>query len=112
MYRAFESGIKSSNMAVTRVVLGLLTLLAPSIKALRVTPGSPCTNVCAPATNTTSSEIVCLDAQYNTTTVGTKFQSCITCALQSNFQDAKTRETDVDWALCMDEKVPGGRRRC
>jgi hypothetical protein len=34
MYRAFESGIKSSNMAVTRVVLGLLTLLAPSIKAM------------------------------------------------------------------------------
>lgn len=98
----FGESIQSSNtMVVTSIVVGLLTLLAPSIEALRVSPGSPCTNVCAPATNTTSSEIVCLDAQYNTTAVGTKFQNCITCALQSNFQDTQTGETDVDWALCM-----------
>ncbi|KKA16688.1 hypothetical protein T310_9697 [Rasamsonia emersonii CBS 393.64] len=86
-------------MAATRAVLCLLSLV-PGILSLRVTPGSPCTSVCANPTNTTTDEIVCLDSQYTSTTTGSQFQSCISCELQSVYGDQSTGETDVDWGLC------------
>lgn len=87
-------------MAVHLAVLGLLTLTTP-IYALRTVGGSPCSDVCGVTTNTTSSEIVCLDQQYNTTTTGQNFQTCVTCLLSSEYQNTTIGETDVDWGLCM-----------
>ncbi|CRG90078.1 hypothetical protein PISL3812_07119 [Talaromyces islandicus] len=76
-----------------------LAAFAPGILALRATSGSPCTSACGTTTNTTSEEIVCLDGQYNVTKTGQTFQSCISCLLQSDFQDEGTGETDVNWGL-------------
>jgi hypothetical protein len=79
-------------------------LFIPAAWTLRVTPGSPCTSVCqlnANDTDTTPSEIACLDSQFNATSgVGSVFHDCITCELQSTFANTATFESDVGWALC------------
>jgi hypothetical protein len=41
-----------------------------------------------------------MDDQYNTTKTGETFQSCVSCLLQSDFQDEGAGETDVNWGLC------------
>lgn len=89
------------------VCLALASLLVFSqlisvVVALQTTAGSPCEDVChRGATNTTSSEIVCLDRQYNSTSKGTDFQRCVECQLASTFSDPDSGESDVSWGLCM-----------
>jgi len=80
--------------------LSLLCLSSVS-DGLRVTNGSPCTDVCnKSSTNTTLNEIVCLDQQFNTTSVGEAFKDCIECELASTYADDESGETDVSWGLC------------
>ncbi|KAL4885588.1 hypothetical protein BJY04DRAFT_180034 [Aspergillus karnatakaensis] len=76
----------------------VLLLLLGQAFALRTTPGSPCENTCSPSNDTLPSEIVCLDAEYNSTDVGRKFQNCVECQLQSTFSD-DFGQTDVEWGL-------------
>lgn len=80
----------------------LLSSPIPVAQGLRTTSGSPCEDKCnrfGPATNTTTSEIVCLDRQYNQTK-GQDFEECISCQLTSPYVDAHSGETDVNWGLC------------
>ncbi|RAH82762.1 hypothetical protein BO86DRAFT_311118 [Aspergillus japonicus CBS 114.51] len=86
-------------MSVAAPLLLLLTSLASSAGALHATYGSPCYDVCTNPTNTTSSEMVCLDESYNTTETGRKFQECVSCELQSNYTDAETQISDFNWGL-------------
>lgn len=79
--------------------MGLYALALPTVHALRTVPGSPCTSVCGVTTNTTSSEISCVDSAYNTTTTGESFKSCVSCLLASPFDNTTSGETDVDWGL-------------
>ncbi|CAG8281642.1 unnamed protein product [Penicillium salamii] len=81
------------------VVLFAIWLLSPAILALRTTSGSPCAGVCGTTTNTTSDEITCLDRSYNGTKTGKNFENCISCQLDSEFHDANTGESDVNWGL-------------
>ncbi|CAG7923771.1 unnamed protein product [Penicillium olsonii] len=74
-------------------------LFSPAILALRTTSGSPCAGVCGTTTNTTSDEITCLDRSYNGTSTGKNFENCISCQLDSEFHDASTGESDVNWGL-------------
>lgn len=89
------------------IILALAILLVsvqlPAVVVgLRTTPGSPCEDVChRSATNTTSSEIVCLDREYNGTSKGSNFQECVGCQLKSDFEDSDSGESDVSWGLCM-----------
>lgn len=81
---------------------GWLLAIATPISALRTVQGSPCTDVCGTTTNTTSAEMACLDADFNSTsgtTVGKKFKSCVSCLLASPYQNTTIGETDVDWGL-------------
>ncbi|KAJ9269647.1 hypothetical protein DTO212C5_4258 [Paecilomyces variotii] len=82
-------------------LLSLSLLCLPSVSdGLRVTNGSPCTDVCNKSTtNTTLNEIVCLDQQFNTTSVGEAFKDCIECELASTYADDESGETDVSWGL-------------
>ncbi|KAJ5632436.1 hypothetical protein N7490_008775 [Penicillium lividum] len=80
----------------------LLSCLIPAVLGLRVTSGSSCTDSCnkwGSATNTTADEISCVDAAYNNTVKGRDFKECITCELESTFEDDTTGETDVNWGL-------------
>ncbi|CAI7639539.1 unnamed protein product [Penicillium discolor] len=77
----------------------LLNSPAPVVFGLKTTSGSPCTDVCGTTANTTSSEIACLDQSYNQSSVGKDFQKCISCQLDSKFNDANTGESDVNWGL-------------
>lgn len=89
-----------------RFVLFALALLVgsavPVAQGLRTTTGSPCMSVChKESTNTTASEIACLDDQYGRDKgKGKTFQDCVTCLLESTYVDRLSGETDVDWGLC------------
>ncbi|PYH36307.1 uncharacterized protein BO87DRAFT_453278 [Aspergillus neoniger CBS 115656] len=77
----------------------LVSHVAPPATALYVSEGSPCWDVCNDPTNTTTSEIVCMDAAYNDTTTGKNFKDCVSCALNSTYTDPSGLVTDVDWGL-------------
>ncbi|KAJ5090639.1 hypothetical protein N7532_009323 [Penicillium argentinense] len=74
-----------------------LFLSAVPVSALRTTSGSPCADVCG-SSNTTASEIACLDSQYNQTKGGA-FEKCVSCQLESTYTDRTSGETDVNWGL-------------
>ncbi|KAJ5996326.1 hypothetical protein N7499_007358 [Penicillium canescens] len=93
MLGLWEGSPRSSSM------LAILLAAAPVVLGLRTTAGSPCTDVCGTITNTTSSEISCLDQSYNTTSTGKDFEKCISCQLESDFHISATGESDVDWGL-------------
>lgn len=83
-------------------------LLLSSTTAIQVTPGSPCASVCLDspdgdslreaASTTNSSNIVCDDVDYFSSTNGQKFKDCITCLQTSNSSSGE--ENDVSWFLC------------
>ncbi|KAJ5308943.1 hypothetical protein N7508_004322 [Penicillium antarcticum] len=93
MLGLWEGSLRSSRM------LAILLAVAPLVSGLRTTTGSPCADVCGTITNTTSSEISCLDQAYNTTSTGKDFEKCISCQLESDFYISATGESDVDWGL-------------
>ncbi|GFG00449.1 hypothetical protein IFM61392_01390 [Aspergillus lentulus] len=87
----------TSLLAAAFLLLGHLT---PAVIGLRTTPGSPCANVCNKvSSNTTGSEIVCLDEQFSQTTKGSDFQNCVECQLESTYSDSSSGQADVDWGL-------------
>ena len=85
------------------LLIHLFALFSPSVLSLHVVPGSNCTAVCTQnvtSSSTTSEDITCFDKEYNTTAVGTSFQSCIACEMESHTFDQRTKQTDLGWALC------------
>ena len=84
-------------------LIHLLVLFSPRVLTLHVVPGSNCTAACTQnvtSSRTTSEDITCFDKEYNSTTVGTSFQSCISCEMESHTFDQRTKQTDLGWALC------------
>ncbi|KAB5575669.1 hypothetical protein GE09DRAFT_1215427 [Coniochaeta sp. 2T2.1] len=81
-----------------RAVLGLM-LFSTTSHAFQVSPDSPCSSQCTidGAGRTNSSEIVCSDADFSTTTSGLKFKNCIECMQNSSYFSGLDR--DVDWFL-------------
>lgn len=87
------------------LVLGFYSTVA---LALQVSPGSPCASVCLenPAQNTTdaitfltsSSEIACVDGDFQGTSVGIKYMSCLQCLQTSTF--STSNQDDQGWFLC------------
>ena len=75
---------------------------------LRVTPGSACASYCmddqdsgahGPANSTTTpSDIVCNNADYWSTAVGTKYRTCLTCLQNSTAVNGS--QSDVGSYLC------------
>lgn len=86
-----------------------LSSVFPAVRGLRTAPGSPCADVCGKTSNTTSSEIACLDSEYDEKK-GQDFEKCVTCLLESSYLDRTSGDTDVNWGLCMliDLLVPPG----
>ena len=85
------------------LLIHLIVLSSPRVLTLHVVPGSNCTAVCTQnvtSSSTTSKDITCFDKEYNTTAVGTSFQSCISCEMESHTFDQQTKQTDLGWALC------------
>ncbi|KGO75667.1 hypothetical protein PITC_030190 [Penicillium italicum] len=94
-----DDGSRASRTLAFFLAVVLLNSPAPAVFALITTPGSPCTDVCGQTANTTSSEIVCADQSYSQTSVGKSFEKCISCQLDSKFNDENTGESDVNWGL-------------
>ena len=85
------------------VALLILSLNVSHVLALYVVPGSNCTDACSSAFtaySTNGSDIVCHDTDYNSTTIGEAFQTCVSCEIQSPAINPYTVQTDVGWALC------------
>lgn len=101
-----DGGSRSSRMLAFVLAAILLNSPAPVVFGLITTPGSPCTDVCGKTTNTTSSEVACADQSYNQTSVGRTFRDCVSCQLDSKFNDENTGESDVNWGLCMSYHLP------
>jgi hypothetical protein len=91
-----------------RASLLSILLLTSKALALQVTPNSPCASVCMDdpsqdasdpnTSNTYPSDIVCNDADYENTSVGRKFASCVNCLRNSTASGAG--ENDQSWFLC------------
>ncbi|KAF3387103.1 hypothetical protein F1880_000817 [Penicillium rolfsii] len=86
-----------------KLAIALLTVLLsnpiPIVLGLKTTGGSPCASICNKvSTNTTASEIVCLDNHFDDSK-GKTFEDCVTCQLQSTYVDRLSGETDVNWGL-------------
>ncbi|KAF2176301.1 hypothetical protein K469DRAFT_700225 [Zopfia rhizophila CBS 207.26] len=92
--------------------LALLGLLFVRAGAVEVTADSPCSNVCInrPGLNvsdigssqTFSGDLSCLDSDYNgddSTAIGRKFRSCVSCEQTSEAVDRVENENDVYWFL-------------
>ena len=121
MYQRISNGVSRSlsisqvrvrqvlTMAILPVTSILsLFLLANRVLALQVSPNSPCASVCLDdpsldasdpnSSNTYGSDIVCLDTSFHTTSVGQKYESCVSC-LQNSTASA-SGESDTEWFLC------------
>lgn len=93
-----------SSLPLNLVIFFLLS----TTTAIQVTPGSSCASVCLDspdgdsmrevASTTNSSDIVCDDVDYFSSTNGQKFKDCITCLQTSNSSSGE--ENDVSWFLC------------
>ncbi|CAG7964774.1 unnamed protein product [Penicillium nalgiovense] len=94
-----DDSSRSTRMLPFFLAVILLNSPTPVVFGLKTTSGSPCADVCGTTTNTTSSEITCLDHSYNQTSVGKSFKNCISCQLDSEFHDQNTGESDVNWGL-------------
>ncbi|ORY17702.1 hypothetical protein BCR34DRAFT_555342 [Clohesyomyces aquaticus] len=83
-------------------------LVLPYVHALEFTNGSPCEDLCKSPKSSTgdisytlSSELSCLDPGYaggNSTTIGRKFKSCVSCEFTSGMNNP-TAENDLYWFL-------------
>ncbi|KAF8865834.1 hypothetical protein BDZ45DRAFT_735774 [Acephala macrosclerotiorum] len=92
-------------MTTSFTVFCLTACLFTSVWGLQVTPNSACSRLCMDdptadasdpnVSNTYGQDIVCNDADYNSTSVGKKFEQCITCL--QNSTSSSGSETDQGW---------------
>ena len=90
----------SSKYAVSLIFLSFAVLRS---SALYVVDGSNCTATCRTSPtglSTNSSDVSCLDTDYNTTYTGVFFEGCVSCELESLAFEHGTGQTDLGWALC------------
>ncbi|KAJ5096028.1 hypothetical protein NUU61_005384 [Penicillium alfredii] len=99
MLGLWDGGFIRSRLLALVLTGILLSRFFPAVDALRTAEGSPCADVChKSSSNTTSSEIACLDASYNATK-GRTFEKCVDCQLRSTYDNPSTGESDVNWGL-------------
>ncbi|KAG9246245.1 hypothetical protein BJ878DRAFT_574210 [Calycina marina] len=97
-----------SNMATIHSIFFLALLYVFHVAlGLQFTPDSPCTSKCLDSSskdasdptssNTTASDVVCLDLAYTTTGIGEKYQACVSCLQDST--SSNNGENDQAWFL-------------
>jgi hypothetical protein len=80
----------------------LCALFTTSAHAILVAPSSQCAVQCGNVlTSTTGSDLTCSDSAYASTVAGQTFESCIACELNSTYVDPTTKQSDLQWLLCM-----------
>lgn len=79
--------------------LSSVLILSTTSGAFQVSPSSPCSPQCTidGAVNTDTSEVVCSDADFSTTSTGLKFKNCIDCLQSSRYFSGD--DSDVAWFL-------------
>ncbi|OOQ84853.1 hypothetical protein PEBR_28555 [Penicillium brasilianum] len=91
--------LRSPGKLATALLTVFVSNPVPVALGLKTTSGSPCASVCNKvSTNTTASEIVCLDTNYDETK-GKTFEDCVSCQLESTYVNRLSGETDVNWGL-------------
>ncbi|KAH6611144.1 hypothetical protein Trco_001164 [Trichoderma cornu-damae] len=93
-------------MSMARRILSLVLVTLSLADALRVSPDSPCTSVCANSNVSQSDpnfsdeqwkDIVCSDKDLDSKPEGQRLKSCFTCLQNSTY--AHGGENDQDWFL-------------
>jgi hypothetical protein len=79
---------------------GLLALFTTPGTAIRAVPSQQCAAACGDVTQTTSSDIVCSDADFQNTPKGQAMQNCLSCQQNSTANDPNTGESDLRWLMC------------
>lgn len=95
-------------MATRSICLILILSLLGHVLALQVTPNSPCSAKCIDSSSldesdpnsstTTVDDIVCEDADFTSSSTGSKWKSCMSCLQNSTFSQGD--ESDQQWFLC------------
>jgi hypothetical protein len=82
--------------------LFLCALFTASAHAILVAPSSQCAVQCGNVlSSTTSSDLTCSDSAYASSVTGQTFESCISCELNSTYVDPITKQSDLQWLLCV-----------
>lgn len=86
--------------STSRALSGLVLIFSTASRAFQVSPSSPCSSQCTTdgPVNTNTSEIVCSDSDFSTTSSGLKLKNCVECLQTSRYFLAN--ESDVGWFLC------------
>jgi hypothetical protein len=79
---------------------GLLALFTTPGTAIRATPNQQCAQVCGDFTKTSSSDIVCSNADFQNTPRGQALMNCLNCQQNSTANDPNTGESDLRWFIC------------
>ncbi|KAI1087551.1 hypothetical protein F5B19DRAFT_64134 [Rostrohypoxylon terebratum] len=90
-------------LSYSALLILCLAYLQHKVVALQVSSGSSCASVClddpanqnVPSTN--SSDIVCNDQDYSTTTAGIRFKNCVECLQESHA--TSDEGNDISWYL-------------
>ncbi|EAW11716.1 uncharacterized protein ACLA_094150 [Aspergillus clavatus NRRL 1] len=86
------------NMAnVLLLLLGVFLLVAPSL-AVVVSEGSPCLVTCGGTAKTENRDLICKDADYNTTAEGIKMKNCLLCESTSTTYRTPY-DSDIYWFI-------------
>src|SRR5256885_2114140 len=86
---------------VATALLLLQTIFTTPGYAILVAPSFACAVQCGNVlTATTGSDMACGDSSYAASLTGQTLQNCITCELNSTYQDPTTQQTDLQWLLC------------
>lgn len=85
-------------------VLAIATTLVSFATPLHVVSNSNCSSVCTEggSSNTLVADVVCNDADFTSTTNGTRFRDCVECELGSTAVESSGSDlgdSDVDWAI-------------
>ncbi|KAL2068250.1 hypothetical protein VTL71DRAFT_16348 [Oculimacula yallundae] len=80
--------------------LVLITSFAAPTTALIASTSSPCAAQCGNSLSSTiGSDIVCTNADFNSTAAGSVYQNCVSCQIASTYVDPITRQSDLHWGI-------------
>lgn len=94
--------VSPSHAMASTLLLSAAAFLVTSARALEVVTGSPCYDDCGGG-STYSTDLVCSDGDYTSTTYGQKMALCLTCestSLAVNTSMPNGGTTDEYWFMC------------
>ncbi len=93
----------------------VIPLVALRVRALEVTSGSSCADICEGPGLTYSSDLTCKDEDYSSTAKGDTMHDCLVCESTSTADTGDTstpQNNDIYWFLCKQSPFAVSRLPC